>query len=512
MAVEDLLKIGSALVEVTRRCIKYSENIEKIYDPGKSEFDLEIDDKNSEIFYMRGSKVNEMRIQLEKKYKALRGNFNFQYDDRKFFLEQVNTISKIRCGNCGELSTLLAAIFSFLDPPIEYKNENIFISMLNLFNPLNWNKSHTFCLLHQSEALHKEMLNNTDSRLFIASSLKGLLGIQNQQAMQVEADDDIFRIFNYKKIQSPLNLKELSANAVIVDPWIYKATKLSNFYEEHFTAAQEFGVESYYSDRHLVRTGCVPDDYSFKMSQNKGMLSDEKYKFDTAVFKLIELYNQIYGGNNYIKNNGRSLLDVRKSFDENESYYFNLKSLLEFVQKLFSKSSNYYSGRSCFSPRGEHKKDLCYKILINYLENKNESFLYDRKNIKSIFGLSLKLSALIRGKSQPTSKGVGFKVAQTKTACALLDIDVIPDSKYAFEQLEGMSLDKFRILRKKKNNTIMKMMTDELYLKLLLAIYGEEYQNNNQQNSFQQNNFIFLYDAKYLDGLYDEIRSLINSF
>ncbi|RNC76754.1 hypothetical protein DA717_14150 [Piscirickettsiaceae bacterium NZ-RLO2] len=97
-------------------------------------------------------------------------------------------------GYCSEVSEVATYLGSMLDQ----LEEPVYLSAIGA-------TGHEFCLIHQSYELHQQ----TKRDIFIADDFKSLS-----------------------------EKKEL-VNAIIADPWIYKASKLSD-YQEHIKSAHDF--------------------------------------------------------------------------------------------------------------------------------------------------------------------------------------------------------------------------------------------------------------------------------
>lgn len=178
-----------------------------------------------------------------------------------------------RVGNCGELCNITLLLASHVDKNslnISLDNQ-IYISKIET-------AQHAFCILHQSQNLASLQYKD-----FITNDLESL----SQQ-------------------------KDLK-NAVIIDPWIYKATKLSD-YLKHIQHAKNFIADGYFNGQ-ITSCGIT----------NEITNTPEQLRINelqTVLDKFYLIYNTEYrflttGDNSNPFEQGRYLDEVQKTLDDN---------------------------------------------------------------------------------------------------------------------------------------------------------------------------------------------------
>ncbi|ODN41487.1 hypothetical protein [Piscirickettsia litoralis] len=194
---------------------------------------------------------------------------------------------RTRVGLCAELSTVAVYLGKIIAVQIKHE-QKVYISKVGT-------PKHSFCLIHQSKALFKSIAKRVE-----AQSLQDLICLRG-------------------------DLK----NAVIVDPWIYKASKLSN-YKGHLEHAKLYGVEDFYKGKVTNKV------YSKEMHTKP-----PKIKITESVHKALECFRLAYKDeknklikNKYIFAKGRKLASVRKDLDSDIKRRKQLKSLRRFIQQM----------------------------------------------------------------------------------------------------------------------------------------------------------------------------------
>ncbi|MGJ3495614.1 hypothetical protein ACR9PT_13765 [Piscirickettsia salmonis] len=372
MNSDPLLAIGAALVKAVRKNIKYSENL---YSP-----------KGVESFYDdRSSKIDSIRENINL--------FSGQVEgvDPATYAKQA--LDK-RIGVCSEVSKIATYLASMLNQ-LEME-ESVYISVIGP-------PHHTFCLIHQSYALHQQ----TTVGVCIADSLEELS--EN---------------------------KELE-NAVIVDPWLYKASNLID-YKGHIGYAQKFIGDSaieYFNDK------IYTEGYSEKLGTTqpttiveKRLLRDFNIAYQEETQKLLDQSEAFAQGRNRSSIDNNLIRDARR--------WNQIKDLQLFIERLASKSSHWYS---CVGYK--NRKNKSYQALIGCLDFAVDKYMdISNTDLQEIFNQALQLAPVI-GSMSSLKTLCGHKIYMTKTAKGLLDLDVVPRECYKFESIPGMSLSGIRNIR-----------------------------------------------------------------
>ncbi|RNC77124.1 hypothetical protein DA717_12030 [Piscirickettsiaceae bacterium NZ-RLO2] len=378
MNADQLLAIGAALVTAVRRNIKYSENIPYLYSNEQSEpFKKE-----------RSDKLYSIRDKLRAERNPITGRMKGAVASA-YAKEALNK----RVGFCNELSEVTA----FLGSMLNKIDEPVYISVVAT-------PHHAFCLIHQSQELH-----------------------QQEKAGICIAD-------NFKEL---CEKKELE-NAIIVDPWIYKASKLSN-YQVHLDYAFKFGSHNITQNfRGKISTRGYSEEFSANNPVTvveKRLLRDFKVAHQEEVQKL-STQPQTFA-------QGRRFSIVQADLSHDIQRWKQLKDLKLFIERIHSKSKAWYSHLGY-----NGRKDKSYLSLIECLDFSIQKYMeISDDDLQSIFNQALKLAPITRGELLLEERHTTINLKTTKTAEGLLSVDVVPRELYAFESIPGMSLGAIRAIQ-----------------------------------------------------------------
>ncbi|OAJ33381.1 hypothetical protein [Piscirickettsia salmonis] len=292
------------------------------------------------------------------------------------------------CSELSEVSTFLGSMLNKFEAPV-------YISVIK--TPL-----HAFCLIHQSSSLHQK----TKSNVYISDNIKEL-----SEKTELE-------------------------NAIIVDAWIYKATKLSD-YKSHINYAKEF--EKRFDLEECFDGEIKTEGYSeaFGRAQpikiaEKRLLRDFNLAYQEESRKLVtkETYST----------QGRRRNSIDANLIRDSKRWEQLKDLKLFIERITSKSSDWHS-------RSSNRKDKSYKALIDSLDFAIQKYMdISNADLKSIFNHAMQLATIVRGQSSLKTL-LGYQANTTKTAEGLLSVDVVPRELYTFESIAGMSLNAIRTIQ-----------------------------------------------------------------
>ncbi|MCF6764445.1 hypothetical protein L3V82_01585 [Thiotrichales bacterium 19S3-7] len=404
-----LLAIGAAFVRATRKTIKYSENIEKLYE----------EHKESLYYYSRKAPVDRA--------------YMLQPSPERLAQLSINS----GAAYCDGLAAVILYMANMLNLKDKLADENVYLSLVTINN-------HTFCILHQSEKL------------------------AHSHGVSANSFDELSKNPELK-------------NAVIVDPWIYKATQLSD-YKSHIKHADTYGVGHLYNSRIEDCKNCIKinDNLSPKNEKEQELLND----FDSAYLDEIELLKQSsseFAVGRKIESIKKELTIDVKTFDDElrrkselrKQLQEPLEDLYKFIEKLKSNSSLWYSGYGHTNRKGQ-----AYQDLLDYIElikaSKKE---LSQTVLKNILICALRLAPIIRGSDSDKKVSIS-QLDMTSTAKSLLTNDVIPNTKYKFEAIEGMDLDD---LRKIINNS--KLNEREKYTQLMVYVLSADPNTKTDFNS-----------------------------
>ncbi|ALA26728.1 hypothetical protein AVI51_16555 (plasmid) [Piscirickettsia salmonis] len=292
------------------------------------------------------------------------------------------------CSELSEVSTFLGSMLNKFEAPV-------YISVIK--TPL-----HAFCLIHQSSSLHQQ----TKSNVYISDNIKEL-----SEKTELE-------------------------NAIIVDTWIYKATKLSN-YKSHINYAKEFGKQ--FDLEECFDGEIKTEGYSEAFGTTQPIKIAEKRLLRDFNLAYQEESRKLFTKETYSTQGRR-----RNSIDTNlicdSKRWGQLKDLKLFIERIASKSSDWYSSSS-------NRKGKSYQALIDSLDFAIQKYMdISNTDLQEIFNRALQLAPIVRGTSSFKNLW-GYRNHITKTTEGLLSTDVVPEEYYKFETLPQMNLFEIRNIR-----------------------------------------------------------------
>ncbi|MCF6775396.1 hypothetical protein L3V83_02295 [Thiotrichales bacterium 19X7-9] len=196
-----LQAVAAALVATIRDhdFIPYSENMEAVYPI----------DKRGDYFVGR-----DERRPTDEQYESHRSEGKNR--------EYAQLVLDSGSGLCQELAmcvTSLASLINISELGLDIESEKkLYVSMVSIDN------QHVFCFLHTSEHLAHTKVNQRVAHNF--------------NHIQLFEKPEMSRLSNEPWVG-------LLLDAIIVDPWIYKATPVRE-YQNHLEQAEKFGVENFY--------------------------------------------------------------------------------------------------------------------------------------------------------------------------------------------------------------------------------------------------------------------------
>ncbi|QIV94342.1 hypothetical protein [Allofrancisella frigidaquae] len=325
------------------------------------------------------------------------------YKHRSKKLEQIYTLHlpytpqgkqvylKNGVGLCDELSLAILHIAQGLE---EIKIGTFYLSLMSIY------KKHVFLIAHNS------------------------LSLANNAAREWT---------KYKKSLRELKQDDELKNAVIIDPWIYKATKLSNL-REHLEHAVLYDVLDYY------RGNVMYIGQHLEINPSSNIIKIDKQYIDTfqECYK-IQKEKLVNKRDSFAQ--GRRFSSVRRSLEYNIQKYQQLISLRDFFIRLKKKSSGWYTKNH------SNRKGKAISSVINYLQTCIDNYYFPSQyDLECIFRGTLTVCAVVRGKNLPNQLSKD-NITMTKTAKGIFSFDVVPNNKLAFE-IDGLSLDWVREARK----------------------------------------------------------------
>ncbi|MBK2027922.1 hypothetical protein IB643_07130 [Allofrancisella guangzhouensis] len=259
----------------------------------------------------------------------------------------------------------------------------------------------------------------------------------------------------YKKDFEALSNSVGFENAVIIDPWIYKATKLEN-YLEHLEHARLYQVQDFYDSDIRYLDSVV----HLKISPTTTVSQIHK--------KYIDIFTESYKSQKQKLDNkrdtfarGRRFSSVRESLVRNIErgiQQAQITSLTDFFIRLANQSSSWYSGY-----KHSDRKGKCIRSVITYLDTLINDINYpgDAKLIE-IFQRVLTILPIVR-KSNNIPNNLSLEnIAMTKTAKGLFDSVVTPDRPLAFEAIDSLNLDWIRRAHRGSDRVKYKVLFREI--------------------------------------------------
>lgn len=259
------------------------------------------------------------------------------------YMNKAELAFKSKSGNCGELSAcvmLLAASF-----PELFVGENVYVSLLYL------SSNHALVLLHQS------------SDLYFSHERLGSLA---ELTMNGELD-----------------------NAVLIDPWIYKACKV-NETKSLFDKAREYGVIDNY-------IGSI--DLNFK--ENKTIVSCLRNEDFWREFTFIkDRCSSIFDEQVSKFQNGRESFAKSRSFYDVQASLYNrvegehivreteIESMITFFKRILHNASHWYSKNSL-----KHK--LIRKLVLSLQSCIKEQYSINLLDLRILFKSALRILPVV---------------------------------------------------------------------------------------------------------------------
>ncbi|MCF6766777.1 hypothetical protein L3V86_00145 [Thiotrichales bacterium 19S11-10] len=362
---------------------------------------------NTPALYEQVDLSSQYYKKLSQDFRALRSNLNNILHTRK----HAELALKYRAGMCDEMGT----VATYLGSMAVNTEEPVYITAL--FTP-----THVFCLIHQDEALAK-----IDKRQKYVDGLKELSEVKSLK------------------------------NAVIVDPWIYAVTCLSDW-EKHIKHAESYDPSGFFSGV-ITTLG-----YSEKLSRVEPSPDNKRLQ------RIIRDFNTAY---NYAKNSiheGNINSPISIQFDDLKEKLKHdidrrrtLVSLRNFISRLRNQSSSWYS-----DDFRSDRKGIVYGELIKCIDKalKRNMDIND-DNLKKILEIALDVTVIVRGKQSPENLSKQ-NLDMTSTALSLLNPRVLPEHQCKFESIDGRNLQRIRDIRTGEGSD------REKYCMLVVLIRGED--------------------------------------
>ncbi|MEY8768802.1 hypothetical protein [Francisella philomiragia] len=224
------------------------------------------------------------------------------------------------------------------------------------------------------------------------------------ESKEIDIKASIYCTDSYDGFEKLAN-NEVLKNAIIIDPWVYKATKLEK-YIDHLEHTDLYGVKDFYDE------------------QKRNLL--ENY----SSFSIGRKYN-----------------DVRKSLEFNINEHRKiLISLKDFINRLKTVSSTWYSGFKHSDRKGDS-----LEIVIEYLDNCVNNYIYDEPSeykLFEIFKSILRILPIVRSSNiAPNNLSIN-NIDMTNSALGLFSNKVTNNNlRYEFEKIEDLSLQWIRDAR-----------------------------------------------------------------
>ncbi|KEI34927.1 hypothetical protein FRA_44c12240 [Francisella sp. W12-1067] len=431
---DELLALGSALVQSVRTYIPYSQNIDLL---NKDYGNTDLCKYNSNLLSTHWGKYCNI------------GSKGMLYERAKNALN-------IGVGNCSDLTLACLYIAAIASEIIKLQGRKFYLSLIQFSG-----RDHAVALIHQ---------------------YKGGIGDDISYELEAIIEDKDFD------------------NAIIVDPWIYKATKLSDF-ALHFDHASLYGVQGNFISTNESET----DEIEFmKIDITIPLLPQDKEDILSCKEeqKYIETFAKFYEEQrNKLNAIGRRCDSVEKDL-MNKAIYFDKqvvkiqltrRNYLESKQtKLRKQNQLIISLKSFFNAllrqwynvaEYNNKKGRILTSVIKYLEDCSRNKSYpSRYKINQIFWRTLTVLATLEDFYIEPKNLSRSTIHQSKLARCIFNSSVVPESKLDLEQIGNLNLD---WVRRARNETIN---ISERYGRLLdmlkynIPDFSLKKLYNNQQN------------------------------
>ena len=330
-------------------------------------------------------------------YKDLYHKFDYQVR-RDSYIERAKKAIDLGAGFCGELARVVLYIADMIDINLSSK---VYTTVLFI------EPDHALVLLHTSERINLHPDNS-----ILCKELNDL--------------------------QKNIDLKD----SVLVDPWIYCATKSVNI-NELLIQAKSFNVLNYYkNNRYKVKIN-FRGDKSFISSLKNDNTHTNRYQNILDIFYMFyEEQKQKLASRRDSFAKGRRFSSVRRSLEYNIQQQQQLNGLRTFFTRLNNQSSSWYG------EWGSNNKGTRINEAINYLNN------YDypgEAKLVNLFQCILRILPIVRSSNTvPRNLSIN-SIDMTKSAKGIFNLAVTPQEKYAFEDIDGMNLDWIRDARNLNN-------------------------------------------------------------
>ena len=411
----DLLAIGAALVQTVRSEIEYSTNM---VSKGQLFHGLQ----QGHIFKkLENSKNNSLPFLTDPDFLRrnrilpwLANSISFLTDRSYSINDKIKKSLDLGIGNCEGLSIACLLIAKGLE---KIRIGKFYLSLMTTKNPTVYAAVEdptrlTFVLAHCSE------------------KILGKRGKRSGKFRPIEYADSFEHLATFDDLN----------NAVIIDPWIYKATRLKN-YTQHLKHSKLYNVEDFY-------TGPIGLSRNFNL-EGTGMHTQIKPLSPIKIIedKYIKKFNLLY--RSYIMEKlrlegdfvarGRSFSKVRRSLKQKQQQkQQQLTDLRDFFTRLNSQSLNWYS------ILGSNRKGECISAAIYYLNTciNNDTYPENFK-LKELFQSILRILPIVRSSNTAPENLSLNKIDMTKSAKRIFN-PAITHRRYAFEEINGLNLNWIR--------------------------------------------------------------------
>jgi hypothetical protein len=364
---DEILAIGSALVETVRSQIKYSPNM----------------CRDGQLF--DGLTESSILMNLVSNFDNFRNKDHTSLKTAKEYLES-------RTGLCDGLSLACIYIAKGLE---EIKKNTFYLSLMGT-------GSHAFVLAHSSRILYNS------KKLNYKHSVNSLL--------ELSMCSDIY-------------------NAVIIDPWIYKATKLKD-YLYHLKHAKLYNCEDYY----IGDIKCLDLHITISPS-SPSCIIDNKYICIFNKYYRMQKDYLLYSRESFAR--GRRYSSVRKSLEYTIKIQLYLKSFICFLESLKQQCTSWYSFFFTKNRTDNIIDDAinCINMIIKYNHEVDEIYLV------IIFQGILRILPVIASENTMPRNISIENIYITPLAENIFHLLVVPENKYPFEKIDGLDLDWIRNAR-----------------------------------------------------------------
>ena len=395
----ETLPVATALLHTVREKIQFSANLDAIFS------------SRHPLDYMRYKMEND-RFSIYQE-----SNSSGQRELRNTCLALERGI-----GNCGELSSAVLLIAKYFNVSL---GENFFLSKIRM------DSGHNMVLLHQ-----ESKYRNTSSDSY------SLGRFRRPQTISPPSS-------KYTHLKDIVKQGEFS-NSIIIDPWIYKVTKIDSL-QEHIEQAVDFDVYSKWYDCGFE----IISGSTIECMKSGHRIINLPVEHKATIEKSLSVFNKYYEDHEHIIKINRTTVIQNLEF----KHIKYMDSLLIFINSLIRSTS--FISNLRYGKKQHIMQSTAHKI--QYF--KEHKYYPSNDTLKGILLSVLRILPLIRGRRRTPIDSRGIHI--TDSLRGLMRLSVLPEEPYEFESLSNeLNLDWLREIRRHTLDNV------DRYLAIIKKLYS----------------------------------------